>query len=214
MKKVFIIFLVIVCLAGAALYIKKEKTAPKVPSTTTTYRSTETGIAFTYPKILTASTTDGVIELHHDIPYANSGACDMTGDLRSYDKLTDFDMTVQVSSQSLVKTVKTMSPYIPQENFVNDTLVPSPGFIDPYRTSSLSGFAIYEGAEGCGHTIYYFPLSDSKTLVITKEMIQALNPSVRSQESIAAILSVPSAISPAQSEQIFDSIVTSLSDNY
>ena len=147
--------------------------------------------------------------LHHDIPYANTGACDMMGDNKTYDRLTDFEMTVQIVNKNLTGTVKSLSPYIPQENFVNDELVASPGFIDPYTIGALSGFAIYEGVEGCGQTTYYFPVASDQTLVVTNASIQALS-GARLPEKVAEVLIVPGAISREKNQQIFESVMKSL----
>ncbi len=211
MKKIVFIVLILL-IAGAGYYFLKKDNNPVGEDANKQYQNSDTGISFTYPKILTASTTDGIAVLHHDIPYKNSGACDMMGDEKTYDRLTDFEMKIQIINKNLAETVKTLSSYIPQENFVNDELVASPGFIDPYTIGHFSGFAIYEGAEGCGQTTYYFPMANNKTLVITNASIQALS-GARVQEKVYEVLAVPGVISREKNKEIFESIVRNLKIN-
>jgi len=208
MKKLILIVLVLVLLGGSYYVSKNKKTITQDPLINQ-YVDKETGISFTYPKILSVSNTAGVTTLHHDIPYQNNGACDMKGDTEIYDRLTDFEMTVRVVDKNLVNTVKTLSPYIPQENFADNRLVISRGFIDSYSVGSLSGFSIYEGVGGCGQTTYYFPIESEKTLVIANASIQALS-GVIAQEKVAEVLAVPGVISREKNKEIFESIVKSL----
>ncbi len=172
-----------------------------------TYSSED--ISFTYPAFLTLDTKDSIVSLHHEIPYENNGACDMVGEWVLHKNLTDFHVTIRIASTSLVHTVQQMSPYIPEENFDGDVLKVNPGFIDAFEIGALKGFMIYEGAEGCGMTTYYFPVSNNRTLMIQKESIQALS-GVRGQEEIQRILKIPGSIAPSVSNKIFEEIITSL----
>lgn len=213
-RNIFItLFVAVVGIIGFVLFSKApDKTIPppvidgNLP--TTSYSSTD-GITLTYPVELSLSEKDKMITLHHEIPYKNTGACDMMGDEKTYDMLTDFHVTLRIASTSLVKTVRQMSSYIPEENFDGDVLKVNPGFIDSFEAGSLKGFAIYEGAEGCGMTTHYFPLPGNRTLIIQKESIQALS-GVRGETLIKEILAVPGAVSKEESEMMFMSIVNSL----
>lgn len=213
-RNIFItLFVAVVGIIGFVLFSKApNKTIPppvidgNLP--TTSYSSTD-GITLTYPVELSLSEKDKVITLNHEIPYKNTGACDMIGDEKTYDMLTDFHVTLRIASTSLVKTVRQMSSYIPEENFDGDVLKVNPGFIDSFEAGSLNGFAIYEGAEGCGMTTHYFPLPGNRTLIIQKESIQALS-GVQGETLIKEILAVPGAISKEESEMMFISIVNSL----
>lgn len=208
MKRTLSIIALVIVVSVGYYFLKEDKPIIK-SEPLKTYRNNRDNFSFSYPKILTASTTDNVVILHHDISYQNSGACDMMGDNKTYDKLTDFEMTVQIVNNKLTDTVKKMSPYIPQENYVNDELITSPGFIDEYKIGTLSGFAIYEGAEGCGQTTYYFPIEKQKTLIITNASIQILS-GVISKEKMDQVLAVPGVISKTKNHEIFEDIVRSL----
>ncbi len=211
MKKIIFIILILF-IAGTGYDCLKKENKPAGEDPTKQYTNSDTGISFAYPKNLTASTTDGVAIIRHDIPYKNAGACDMMGDEKAYDRLTDFEMKIQIINKELTETVRTLSPYIPQENYVNDKLVASPGFIDAETIGNFSGFAIYEGAEGCGQTTYYFPLAGNKTLVITNASIQALSGAII-QEKVNEVLAVPGVISREKNKEIFESIVQKLKIN-
>lgn len=208
MKRIAIYFLIMM-IAGIGTGCRQEETATAGDSPRTHYANAETGISFTYPSSLTADTAAGVVLLHHDIPYENAGACDMMGDDKKYDRLTDFEMKIQIVDGNISETVRTLSPYIPEENYVNGELVASPGFIDPSAIGRFSGFAIYEGAEGCGHTRYYFRLPGDRTLVLTNASIQALSGAIV-PEKVAEVLAVPGVISREKNMEIFESVVESL----
>ena len=208
MKKLSFVVLILI-IAGAGYYFLRKDNPPVGGDARSQYQNPDTGISFTYPENLTASTTDGIARLHHDIPYKNAGPCDMMGDEKIYDRLTDLEMKIQIMNKGLTETVKSLSPYIPQENFVNGELVASPGFIDPCTIGNFSGFAVYEGAEGCGQTTYYFPIAGNRTLVITNASIQALSGAI-SQEKVNEVLAVPGVISRKNNQEIFESIVQSL----
>lgn len=206
-KATFIILIIIISIIGFYFFRGNKPVVKSEPLKI--YRNNQDNFSFSYPKILTASTTDNVVVLHHSISYKNTGACDMMGDEKIYDRLTDFEMTVQVVNNKLTDTVKKMSPYIPQENYVNDELITSPGFIDEYTIGTLSGFAIYEGAEGCGQTTYYFPIEKQRTLVITNASIQMLS-GIVAEWKTAEVLAVPGVIPRDKNHEIFEGIVRSL----
>ena len=208
MKKISLLLIIIILLIAIGwFFANKEKAV--VDKTIGTYKNSSLGITFSYPKILTASTTDGVVTLHHDIAYENRGDCDMMGDEKIYPRLTDFRVTIQKMNKNVVDAMRTVSPYIPQENFVNNKVVVSPGFIDAFKTQGYEGYAIYEGAEGCGQTTYYFPIEEEKTLIIHKASIQILS-GVIAEEKMNEVLAVPGVISREKSEEIFISILNSL----
>lgn len=209
MKKVFFILLLILLVALGFWYVQKNPETTPDPLIKN-YRNTNLGISFSYPKTLTASTTSNEVVLHHDIPYENHGDCDMVGDTKTYDRLTDFHVVMQTLNKNLVETMKELSPYIPEENFVNNEVIESPGFIDAYIVGSFSGYSIYEGAEGCGLITYYFPIEKNKTLVVRRSSIQALNVSVSPLEKRQEILAVPGVISNEKSEEIFLVVLKSL----
>lgn len=207
MKKIIVVIVLIIIVL--VVWFTRDKEVIPNNETIKTYTNANLKLSFVYPNFLTASTTNGKIVLHHDISYENHGDCDMMGDEKTYPRLTDFKVTIQKVNKGLVDTMKTNSPYIPQENFINNTVIASPGFIDPLKIGDFDGYAIYEGAEGCGQTTYYFPIDSNETLVINKASIQVLS-GVISKEMENEVLAIPSVISREKYEEIFISIINSL----
>lgn len=206
MKKILIIigFLVLVSI-GVFYTTKSSKKAPDPELKA--FKNSSLGISFAYPKIITASTTKESVILFHEVPFVHTDYCDFKGDGKNkINTLTDFKLSFHVSSKNIIETIKAESPYIPEENFVNGEIVPSPGFIDTYNNGTLKGFSIFEGAEGCGHTIYYLEVSDKKTLVVTNEFITVFSGAIDT-EHMSEAMQVPGVINKEKAVQIFDSIL-------
>ena len=165
----------LVLIAGGAYYagIKNGDTLKDNSEISTsewkTYTNSKDGYSFEYPSKLSASSNNGEVYLSHSIPFDNyDGGCDMKGDSELSKTLNDFGMSVQVISGKL-----------------------TPPYVDgTYSKGELSGIWAYKGAEGCGNTEYYFPISNNRTLIITKEEIQVLSPIV-SAEVREKVLAVP-----------------------
>ena len=211
MKKLIFAIVVVALLAGGVWYVRGHR-AVKTVTTTATYKNSETGVSFVYPKILTVTNTSGadsangagqndLVLIHHDIPFAHHDYCDFKGEAGGgtttpamQPTLTDFNITMHVDNAGLTNTIRAESPYIPDENFVNEQVVPSPGFIDPVEVGKLSGYKITEGAEGCGQEIYFFAISGNKTLVVTDDIITVFTGAIDPSQATAA-LAVPGVIS-------------------
>jgi hypothetical protein len=212
MKKFILIIIVLALVLGGIWYYKKDKvtTPTTTTSTTTNYRNSNLGLSFTYPKILTASSTAQLVTLHHEVPFTHHDYCDFKGEGdTTVPTLTDFHVTFRTENKSLIDTMKLESPYIPEENFVNGKVVPSPGFIDSYKIGELDGFRIFEGAEGCGQTTYYFPISSSKTLII-KELLITVFTGAIDVENKAAAEAVPGVLNKEKAAENFESILQTL----
>ena len=212
MKKNIAIILVFILVVGGIWYYKKIKKAP-IDTTVTTYRNTNLGISFTYPKILTASTTEDSVTLHHEVPFIHHDYCDFKGEGdTTINTLTDFNVKFYTVDKSLVEAMKSESPYIPAENFVNGEVVPSPGFIDPYQSGNLKGYSIFEGAEGCGHTIYYLKVGSNKTLVVTSDLITVFTGAI-DVENMNSALAVPGVLNKEKASVIFEAIMKTVIAN-
>jgi len=153
-----------------------------------TYTNTKLGYSFQYPEKLyldTPTITDSVF-LSHQIPFENrDGGCDMKGDAELSKTLTDFGMSI-----SIVSGTK------------------NPPYVDGnYSKGILNGKWAYMGAEGCGQTNYYFPISDNRTLVVEEAQVQMLSGSA-TPETRAKLLAVPGVISNEESKTIFDQILS------
>ncbi len=210
MKKFYaIIFLIIIGIVGF-LYLKKQNVTPAV-SDTKTYRNSNLGISFDYPKTLTPSSIGQNVVLHHEVPFTHHDFCDFRGESTStIDTLTDFNVTFNVVNKNVIGAMKDKSPYIPEENFVNGEIVPSPGFIDAYQNGNLSGYKIFEGAEGCGHTIYYLKVTDQKTLVVIDDLITVFTGAITADIENAA-KAVPDVLDREKAEAVFEEVLSTVS---
>lgn len=214
MKKAILpIIIILLLLSGYFLWSRNNTTdAPEpttTPVTTEQFTSADQSIKFTYPTELSVTQKNNIITLHHQIVFQHIDACDFKGDGTTTPNLTDFHVTIQLFNMTVASTSKIISPYIPEENIQGDTLKINPGFIDTYNNSPWNGYAIFEGAEGCGVVTYYLPISSSRTLVIKKEFVGELS-DVYNPATKEKILAVPGVISPSQSESLFNALVQSL----
>ncbi len=214
MKKLFIFITICVVLLGGFIYWgKTKKPTEQKPPTTKVSTNRTSGISFTYPQILTVTQKDDQTTVHHEIPFVHHDYCDFKGEsTTTIPTLTDFNLNMYTRNENYVTVMKTESPYIPQENFVNSEVVPSPGFIDTITVGTLSGFKIFEGAEGCGQTTYYFPITNKKTLVVKQQFITIFSGAIDVDQGVEA-LKVPGVISKEKESEILKDILESLSVN-
>lgn len=204
MKKLVLVVIVFVVL-GVLVYLNSGKNV--INPEFSTYKSQKLGISFSYPKILTASTTKDSVILYHEVPFVHHDYCDFKGEIdTTIDTLTDFRVNLQTVDKNINDAIREMSPYIPEENFINGEINASPGFIDPFDNGNLKGFSIFEGAEGCGHTIYYLKISDKKTLVVTRDFITVFSGAidVENEEKAKAVSGV---INKEKEEEIFETVM-------
>lgn len=169
--------------------------APRVFSTPTTsatsnwktYSSAKYGYSFNYPQKLSLTSSADEIYLLHNINFDNyAGGCDLKGDAPLSKTLNDFNLSFKIVSGQV-----------------------NPPYVDgTYSQGVLNGKWSYMGAEGCGQTSYYFPITGNRTLVVAKSEVQILSPVV-SAEVKAKVLAVPGVISQEESKVIFDQILSS-----
>ncbi len=162
-----------------------------------TYTNTKQGYSFQYPEKLSLSTEGEAVNLSHSIPFENrDGGCDMKGDAELSKTLEDFGLSIKIVLGEV-----------------------NPPYVDgTYSKGELKGEWAYMGAEGCGVTTYYFPISGNKTLLVTQNHLQLLSNNV-TPDVKAKVLSVPGAISSEESEIILARILstfkfTSTSNTY
>ncbi len=221
-KQIISIIAAVAILAGGFVWASKYRKAPEplihpqtqtqnpdsTPSATAGWKTFENAeFTFQYPNKLNLSEKDQQVLLSHSVQYQNNGGCDMKGEGKIYPKLADFNVSFEVINKSLANTVRTISPYISKENFDGDNLKISPGYIDEYELGTKKGVSIYEGVEGCGHVVYYLPVSENKTFVVQKELVQILS-QVATKEIRDGALKVPGVIRPEDSEKYFSQILS------
>lgn len=193
-----LLVIIILLLVGGGAYVYKNKKAeaPDVSNVDTsketnsdfkTYTNTKFGYSFEYPSKLSISVLDDVVSLSHNIPFENrDGGCDMRGDAELSETLEDFGISIRVVAG------KANPPYVD----------------GTYSKGELAGEWVYMGAEGCGVSDYYFPITGNRTLIVTKNEIQILSPVVTS-EVRAKVLAVPGVITYEESKTILDQILSS-----
>ncbi|MBE0411881.1 MAG: hypothetical protein IBX69_19300, partial [Anaerolineales bacterium] len=107
------------------------------------YRNDALGYEFKYPPKLQLVEQEDVVILNHSIEYENCGDCDMRGYCDYHERLDDFNVSFEVI-----------------HNHIEHDLY---GYDYAYHAGMLEGYWIYQGAQGCGDFLYYFPLGDEKT---------------------------------------------------
>jgi hypothetical protein len=154
------------------------------------YRNKALSIEFRYPAELSLVENGGRITLFHQVQYKNNGDCDMMGDERLYNNLTDFQMSFELGS------IKDKPEYIDGQ----------------YSAGSLRGNYQYYGAEGCGDTNYFFPLGGTmsgRQLVVRRANIQTLSGVRNNTEEREEILTIPGVISKERNDELFRQIISS-----
>jgi hypothetical protein len=215
MKKTIWTLILIIVICGVFFGWHRRSTPVPTPqdqpiSNNQTFVSADQNITFTYPSNLSVNQRNNIITLNHQINFVNHPFCDFKGDVGTSSTLVDFHTTIQLLNMTVASSAVSIDPSMAtSSNLTDDVLKLNPGFIDTYNTKSYNGYMVTEGVEGCGTITYYLPISNSRTLVIQKDLIGALS-HVADTVTKAKILAVPGVISPDQSNTIFDSILQSL----
>lgn len=151
-----------------------------------TYTNEKYGYEFKYPQNLKIIEKDGAVTLNHSIPYDNNGDCDMmAGKFSKY--LNDFNVSFEIKTSEEVEL---------------------PSYFDGnYQSGILSGKWYWAGAEGCGPNIYYFPLQEDKTLVITQDTLQAFS-GISTMWDTDKILNSPGVITQKEYDKLFSQILS------
>jgi len=174
-----------------------------------TYRGSS--FEFQYPSNISLVSKGETVTLAHAVPYRHTDLCDMRDGARPLDKITDFDVALQLYKKSLNETVRANIPEnMIQDYFQGNSIKVSPGFIDDFKSGNLKGYKITEGVEGCGVYKYYLPLSANATLYLARSFVPEFNPINTEYQKY---LNVPGVIPPEQEEKIFQSILSSFKIN-
>ncbi len=177
------------------------------------YRNQSQGYELRYPKeTITISEMGARATMIHSIPFEHPDPCDFRGDAAPLTTLTDFEVSLEVVSQSLREAiVANESDYLVSEFLVDDRLRIEPGFIDEVSVGSLQGYRITSGVEGCGEYTYYFPLTARKVLIVKRSFIPEFNPIIINYEEY---LRLPGIIPPDREEELSNSILSTFRSLY
>lgn len=214
MKKLIAALVILVLIIIVGLWFFKRAEAPVgikgYVKEIATYTSEANGISFTYPTTLKTTEANGIVSVHHEVPFVHHDYCDFKGEGNTtVPIMPDFHLEMHVENLNMVATMKHESPYIPKENFVNNTVVPSPGFIDPVQLGNLKGFSIFEGAEGCGQTTYYLSLTTTRTLVAKYKLVTVFTGAIATEEKAKAE-AVPGVINKEKGEAFLNNILSTV----
>ena len=226
---VFIVIIALLVIGGGVYFYKNKKVeAPVVVNESenvgldnqqevvpidTTVKSTNTKsfklgtLEFSYPNNLSFNQKGDIISLSHSIPtgkYVNS--CDLE-DGSTIEGVNDFNVSFRLFNKNLRDSVlSNESDYFSKNYIKNDTFVLSDGFVEKFSLGNLNGFKISMGLEGCGVDNYYFPISSTKTLFISKSWHAQTYPGT----DLPKLNNIPGFINKAREEQIFKDILSSV----
>lgn len=225
------IILVLASVIGYLVFVKNAM-APTVPETSTTQNTntnnevpspsptpnTGTGnenektfsnssFEFTYPSVLTAKAQEGSVSVDHAVAYKHPNVCDFKGDAPDLEQITDFSVSLKVFDSGLKETMRAneVEDFV-STHFQGDTITIEPGYIDEANIGSLRGYSIAGTFEGCGRYDYYFPLSDNKTLLVSRTIVTEFQPISADYQTY---LKVPGVIPPTEEESFFQLIISS-----
>ncbi|HEY5587780.1 MAG TPA: GerMN domain-containing protein [Candidatus Paceibacterota bacterium] len=165
-------------------------------------------LEFSYPNNLSLKQTGDTVSLSHSIPtekYVDS--CDLKDGL-TIEGVNDFNASFKIIDLDVKNSIKKDNPNMLEYIFKGDSIVTDSdtGFIIKYKMGLLDGYNITMGLEGCGVNNYYFPISSTKTLFISKSFPSQTYPDT----DLPKLNKIPGYITSTQEEQIFKDILSSV----
>jgi hypothetical protein len=214
MKKILLILLVLIIVAGGVWYFVFNKTKDETADLKT-YTNTKLGFEFKYPSKIIVTEKSQEIILSHSVPYRHVNFCDLK-DGSWDDNFIDYSSRIQVFNENYVSAVKKKYGSI---NSMVDGVMDTNGNLSKgnvFVAKSIMGeFDVYEyfiGAEGCGQHIYVIPV-ENKTIFIERDLIppfvfDAPYNGPFSDESIEEFRNIQGVILPEANNLIFDQILS------
>jgi len=168
-----------------------------------TYTNSEYGFEFRYPDALTISKEKDKITIIHSIPFVHTDPCDFKGGAPQLQKLTDFNVGVEVVDNDIINTIiKGQSEYFVLNYVKNNKIEIVKDFIDEVDIGGLKGYKITSGVEGCGEYTYYFIISPQKTLLLKRPFITELINEPQQYLKLSGI------IKPEEEVKLFNQIIS------
>ncbi len=191
---------------------------------------------FTYPTILTLTKDGGfedgtgvndTITLTHSIPYKHTDPCDFKGDKAQLENLTDFKISMRIFNTDIKTMMQENEGSYIMDNFFNgdipvtaldadgspiseyESSIAQTGSLpkDSSKESSLIGYRVTSGVEGCGRDNFYFPMSAEQTLFINRPFVSEFSPIVSDGQKY---LSLDGVIKPEEADKIFNDLLSSI----
>ena len=163
---------------------------------------------FTYPSQLLKLEEIGgelntEVSLKHSVDFKHIDDCDMSDNTKMLDDISDFSMTINIES-SFEDALKNNFDTVALEFYSYNTLQVQPGYIDEYTLGAWQGYLITSQVEYCGNYHYYFPITDTKTLVITRDFSDLVSNFDGTLSSVSGVIQLD------QEQKLFEDILTSL----
>jgi hypothetical protein len=156
--------------------------------------------SFNYPSYLSLKEKAPKILLSHSIPYVHEDLCNMKNP-QELKEMLDFDVSMDMVDKNLKDTVDLDNLEI---KYMADVS------IDLKDKGTINGYRFESQVESCGEWLYYFPISENKTLRIAKSLISEFRPFFCGEDCDKLVASLSNAISPIKEEIIFNKILSSL----
>lgn len=140
------------------------------------FKGSNIELAFKYPQTLNLDQKDGTISLTHKIiptkPLLRH-PCDERGGSPPVTEYEDFHAKIRLFNQSVPDVIRT------QDSWLTDDLqgdqFKTDGSVQPFAVGRLNdyleGFAFDGGVEGCGKSVYFFPIGKQKILRIERSWV-------------------------------------------
>lgn len=191
---------------------------------------------FIYPTTLTLTKNGGFedgtgvndsITLTHSIPYKHTDPCDFKGDKAQLENLTDFKISMRMFNTDLKTVMQENEGSYVMDNFFKgdipvtaldadgspiseyESSIAQTGSLpkDSSKESSLIGYKVTSGVEGCGRDNFYFPMSEQQTLFINRPFISEFSSIVTDGQKY---LNLEGVIKPEEADKIFNNILSSI----
>ncbi len=130
------------------------------------------------------STTQRIF-LKHSIAFENTGDCDMAEPQPLAKTLNDLTISFEIINKKV------------QLDYDDGD----------YSAGVLRGKYVYEGIEGCGPDVYYFPVAENRTLIVRRWIPQVFSGNFP-PEKVLEIENIPGVILRQESEALFHQILS------
>ncbi len=187
----------VVWLAGGQRGYFSKNTTPYMPRSIAvkTYQSKDGTMEFQYPPKLTVAESKGKISIRHLVYFNHIDPCDLKDGTRKLSTIEDFFVSIEFTT---AKDMSDFSHFLPAER-------PDSEYVS---RGDLKGFLVYNGVEGCGEDVYYFPISTTnKILRVTNFHPAEFNEAGTSEAK--KYRELPAAILPEEREKILGEILSS-----
>ena len=175
-----------------------------------------------YPEeILSLSREGDKVILSHEVEHWHSDMCSNRSGLNPVrlPSIVDFKASFEVVGLDLKGTlIKSGNGYIVSKYMesgevdfdkVHEAYPPELKHhpVNSVEVGEIKGYSVTSSSHGCGIIDYYFPIDDTKTLLVTRNLVPEFNPITSLSEFY---MKVPGVILPEKADEMFKSILNNL----